>query len=207
MNSPVDTKEVMQQGINLVRDKGVSGVNPTKGNWDHPFEYDRYGKKKRLTLTGDTAKATLPEHADWQKKNPAATALYKYRSPWDFHQTPRYQAVSGISSFVNNPENFVARISRKGPGIASIAGGVGGVGVGWAMAVIHFSVVIFLAFLFILAFGFGLGVIALTRSLVAFVVVPILWLRSGILVVWLIGGLAPFIYAACWSGGFVGPVI
>ena len=87
------------------------------------------------------------------------------------------------------------------------AGDGGGVGVGWVMAVIHFSVVIFLAFLFILAFGFGLGVIALTRSLVAFVVVPILWLRSGILVDWLIGGLAPFIYAACWSGGFVGSVI
>ena len=87
------------------------------------------------------------------------------------------------------------------------AGGGGVVSVGLAMAVIHFSVVIFFAFLFILAFSFGLGVIALTRSLVALVVVPILWLRSGILVDWLIGGLAPFIYAACWSGGFVGPVI
>lgn len=87
------------------------------------------------------------------------------------------------------------------------AGDGGGVSVGWAMAVIHFSVAFFLAFLFILAFGFGLGVIAFTRSLVAFVVVPILWLRSGILVDWLRGGLGPFIYAAGWSGGFVGPVI
>ena len=87
------------------------------------------------------------------------------------------------------------------------AGGEGVVSVGLATAVIHFSIVIFFAFLFILAFGFGLGVIALTRSLVALVVVPILWLRSGILVDWLRGGLALFIYAACWSGGFVGPVI
>ena len=107
--------------------------------------------------------------------------------------------------------SFVGVVGLEGCGLGAVAGGGagdgGGVSVGWVMAVIHFSVAFFLAFLFILFVRFGLGVFAFTRSFVAFVVVPILWFRSGILVDWLGGGWRPFIYAVDWSGGFFGPVI
>ena len=56
--------------------------------------------------------------------------------------------------------SFVGVVGLGGRGLGVVVGGGagdgGGVGVGWVIAVIHFSVAFFLAFLFILFVRFGL---------------------------------------------------
>ena len=100
--------------------------------------------------------------------------------------------VGVVDSGARGVISIIGVVGLEGCGVGAVtaggAGDGGGVGVGWLIAVIHFSVAFFLAFLFIWFVRFGLGVIAFTRSFVAFVVVPILWFRSGILVDWLGGG-------------------
>lgn len=100
-------------------------------NWVNPYGYDMHGRPQRLKLTGLPAKATLPEHAEWQRDNPELSAVYAYRNPWEYSQSTGHSIGKSIQSALGDPNNRFKRLARHGALPAGAALGAGGAALGY----------------------------------------------------------------------------
>ncbi len=102
-----------------------------RGNWADPYTLDVDGLPKAVRLRGNVEKATLPEHREWQRANPALTSLYRYQGPGSFG-TGDYHVGAGIRNLAGG-DNAWKRNFRRGPFLSTLGGGLVGAAGGSAI--------------------------------------------------------------------------
>jgi hypothetical protein len=108
--------------------------DPSAYNWQHSFSLAPGATPDRVRLSGTVAKASLPEHADWQQKNPALTSMYRYRGPGSFG-TGNYEVGENLRGLLAS-NNMWQRAARSGMVPAALKGGLAGVAGGSILGLI-----------------------------------------------------------------------
>ncbi len=101
--------------------------DPGQHNWQHSFSLAPGARPDRVRLTGNVARASLPEHSDWQANNPGLTSLYQHRGPNSFG-TGNYELGENLRGLLAS-ENWWQRNAQTGIGPAALRGaGAGALG-------------------------------------------------------------------------------
>jgi len=93
------------------------------------------GENPKMQLKGLQAKATLPQHRDWQTSNPELAVLGKYRNQHTMPQSLGYRMGSGITNWAGS-NNIVNRGFSGGALPAGLIGAVLGAGAGGVLGLL-----------------------------------------------------------------------
>ena len=127
MNRPTLTNDQLMDTARSLEDK--YRYSNRDGNWELQDTRGPGGTPIRLKLTGDQAKASLPEHSAWQEANPEATILNRYRYPEHYTNSTGYQAGNRLREALTG-DNWWRRQISQGGLRGGIAGGLGGLALG-----------------------------------------------------------------------------